>query len=297
MEEIQYTEKPELNQPNMVLGFSGWLNGGEASTGVLVYLVNKLKATKFAELDAEDYHIYQVPGVEMLRPHMRSFMGVPQEILFPTNEFYYWKNEKGEGDLVLFLGSEPNLKWRSFGNKIMDVAQEYGVKRLHSVGGILDRSPHTREPRLFSSMSEPHLREEMSKHVMGFGTYEGPSSFTSMLHYLARERHIEAVSLSVRSPIYIQGRNPRAWLAVLERLIKLLDLELDLDDLRLECAIMDRRLDRIAKENPEVMTRLKEWEQAYDASAQEDQAPTELIAEDAIREAEDLLRHLGEESS
>jgi len=55
-------EKPKLTHPRMVLGFSGWMDGGEVSTGTVNYLIDKLEASKFAEIDPEDFFLLNFPG-------------------------------------------------------------------------------------------------------------------------------------------------------------------------------------------------------------------------------------------
>ena len=57
---------------------------------------------------------------------------------WPSNEFYYWKSpDPDEHDVVLFLGVEPNMKWRQYTNHIADVAQSTDVRLLVTVGALL----------------------------------------------------------------------------------------------------------------------------------------------------------------
>lgn len=130
-ESLVIRERPTLRQPRLIVGFSGWLDGGEASTGTVQYLITKLQAKGFAEIVAKDFYVFQVPGVVAVRPSIKLEDGVVKDIRFPQNEFYYWKNEENAdaGDLILLLGTEPNLRWQEYIEAVLDMAQEFSVKR------------------------------------------------------------------------------------------------------------------------------------------------------------------------
>ncbi|MDP6347562.1 MAG: hypothetical protein QGF81_04230, partial [Dehalococcoidia bacterium] len=57
---IVFSEKPKLKQPVMVCGISGWVDGGQAATGGIEYLIKKLSANRFAEMHAARFHLFQV---------------------------------------------------------------------------------------------------------------------------------------------------------------------------------------------------------------------------------------------
>lgn len=51
----------------MLVAFSGWPAAAEAATRALRYLVRNLGATKFAEIDPEEFYDFTV-----VRPHLRK---------------------------------------------------------------------------------------------------------------------------------------------------------------------------------------------------------------------------------
>ena len=168
---VVFGEKPKLRQPFMVCGISGWVDGGEAATGSVSYLIRKLKARTFAEMPIAKFHVFQVPGQLSLRPHITIEDGLLKEHLFPQNQFFYWVNPSGDHDLILFLGTEPNLNWEGYADAILDVAQEFGVVRVYRLGGVLDNSPHTREPGVSCIFSSPELKAEMQEYAVQFISY------------------------------------------------------------------------------------------------------------------------------
>ena len=71
---IQIKKCPRLKDATLVLAFSGWMDGGDVSTGTVERLVHLLSAKPFAEIDSEPFYIYNFPGsmevTAMFRPHI-----------------------------------------------------------------------------------------------------------------------------------------------------------------------------------------------------------------------------------
>src|SRR5205085_10105429 len=95
----------------------------------------------------------------------------------PSNVFYCHE----PADLVVFLGQEPNLRWRAFGDCVLELARRAGVRRVLFVGSFGGAVPHTREPRLHVTCSDARLLEEMERYGLGRTSYEGPGSFATYL--------------------------------------------------------------------------------------------------------------------
>ncbi len=288
-------ERPRLRQPYLIAGFTGWLDGGEASTGTLKYLIRKLRAKKFAEINTTDFQVYQVPGIEPLRPHIKFDEGVVAEYRFPTNEFFYWKNEKvaGKHDLILLLGTEPNLKWQEYLDAVLDLAQQFKVKRVYSVGGVMGGVPHTREPAVSCGVSDPVLKEELDKHAVRYSNYEGPSTFNGILLTACQKRGVEAVHMTGRSIYYpdfniVIPYNPKVIHTILMRLNKMLGIGLDLSDLKKAGQELEEKLNFMAEQSPQLRRHIEELERNYAELKYEE--PIQGAPEDFVRDAEEFLR-------
>ena len=290
---LKIIEKPKLRQPYMVLGISGWVDGGEAATGSVRYLVSRLKASKFAEIPIERFHIFQVPGQPSLRPMIKIEDGMVKEHHFPQNQFLYWSNPYAENDLILFLGTEPNLNWKEYSDAILSIAAEFNVTRIYLLGGVLDRIPHTREPNVFCSCTSEELKEEMQKYGIVFANYEGPARFGSTLLYICQTRRLPMVSLTARVTYYpdfniLIPRNPKAIRAVMKRLNSLCQLNLDMSDLDAESDAFEEKLRFMASHTPEFRAYVEELEKEYQEIKYEE--PLELSPDEAVKIAEELLK-------
>ena len=277
----------------MICGISGWVDGGEAATGSIQYLVRKLDAKRFAEIPINKFHIFQVPGQLSLRPHIRIEDGVLKEQCFPQNEFFYWVNHNADNDLILFLGTEPNLNWEEYADAILSVAEELAVVRIYLLDGVLDKTPHTREPGVSCVCSSDQLKEEMRKYSVQFSNYEGPGSFNTTLLRICQDRQGQMVSITTRATYYpefdiIIPYNPKAIRAVVKRLTHLLRLKFDISDLDKQAEEFESKLNFMASQNPLFQTYVEELEKDFTELKYEE--PLEMSPDEAVRLAEEFLK-------
>ena len=257
-------ESPSLDHATLVLAFSGWMDGGDVSTGTVRHLVALLRAKPVAEIDPEPFYIYNVPGpmevAAMFRPHVEIENGLVKSIGLPANTFYC----HAPANLMLFVGKEPNLRWRAFGESVFDLARQVGVSRIVFVGSFGGPVPHTRLPRLYVTCSEASLLPEMEQYAVRRTGYRGPGSFTTYLMTQAKRVGLDMVSLVAEIPGYLNGPNPASIEAVTRRLAKLLGLHLDLAPLRTASTAWELQVSQLVEENEELAKTVRELEEAYD---------------------------------
>jgi len=295
---VLFMEKPELRQPYLVCGINGWVDGGEAATGTTRYLIQKLGARKFAEMPLDRYHVFQVPGQLSLRPEIKILNGLLKKHVMPKNEFFYWVNPRSEHDLIFYLGTEPNTNWEEYAGNILDLAADFGVARIYVLGGVLDKTPHTREASVSCACSSRELRQEMMKYAMQSSNYEGPGSFSITMLHLSQQRKMPFVSIIARATYYpefniVIPRNPKAIKALVLRLDSLLHLNLDISDLDQEADELEVKLNFMASHNREFQTYIEELEKEYSEVKYE--APLDITGNEAVQLAEDFLKETREE--
>ena len=261
---LEIREQPALNHPTLVLAFEGWMDGGDVSTGTVRRLIELLDARPIAAIDPDPFYIFNFPGsmeiASLFRPHIKIKDGLVEAIDMPSDEFYCHETH----DLILFLGKEPNLKWRTFGECVFEFARSMNVQRILFVGSFGGAVPHTREPRLFISCSESRLLAEMEQYGVRRTGYEGPGSFTSYLMTQATSAGLDMVSLVAEIPGYLQGTNILSIEAVTRRLAKILQVPLDLDSLRSASTQWELEVSRIVAEDEELASQVHQLEEEYD---------------------------------
>ena len=239
---LKMYQQPKINNAQMVISFTGWMNGGEVSTGTVDYLKNKLGAQKFAEIKPDPFYILNFPSTmgqsSEFRPHVTVEEGLLKNFSFPKNEFFYHQ----ESNLILFKGKEPHIHWKTFAENIFEIGKQYNLKRIYFIGSVAAATPHTRGIRASCYCSDEILKNLVKNHVIRFTDYEGPGSITTYLTHLAQKRNIEMINFVAEIPVYIQSENPKAIKTLAEKLIKLLNLKINTSDLTKKNLVFEKKI-------------------------------------------------------
>ena len=264
-EELSIQNRPSLDRPRMVLGFSGWMDGGDVSTGVVEDFAAKLDAEPLAEVDPGPFNLASFPGSmevsALFRPHTKIEDGLVVEYEEADRRFLVCQDQ----NLILFLGKEPNFSWHRFGDCIFSVADAFDVSTIFFIGSVAGLVPHTREPRLYSSVSRPKLKEFLEPYRVRFSNYEGPASISTYLTHRAQQTGKDMVTLVAEIPAYVQGINHRCIESVARHLAAMLRIQLDLDDLRELGDRLEEKLDEVVGQRPDLEERIHGLEEDYDS--------------------------------
>jgi proteasome assembly chaperone (PAC2) family protein len=263
--QLEIHARPRMREARMVMGLSGWMDGGDVSTGTIECLVERLDAKRLAEIRPEDFYLYSFPGSmeisSLFRPYTKIENGLIVEYQPPTNVFHY----DADSRLVLFEGKEPHVRWREFAECVFAVASEFGVERIYFLGSVAGVVPHTREPRISSSVSDKALKAELQSYGVRFSNYEGPASIVTYMTSSAAARGVGMATLVAEIPAYIQGRNPRCIEAVVRHIAAMLQLQVPLDDFRAVSDAFERRVNRIVEKRSELSQLIRKLESDYDS--------------------------------
>ncbi|MCG3043282.1 PAC2 family protein [Streptomyces sp. S1A] len=276
---IELEGVPELVDPVMVAAFEGWNDAGDAASAAVAHLEREWKGEVFAALDAEDYYDFQVN-----RPQVWLEGGV-RRITWPTTRLSVVRVGDADGrgrarDLVLVRGIEPSMRWRSFCNEILGFAHELGVEMVVVLGALLGDTPHTRPVPVTGVTSDPDLARTMDLEE---SRYEGPTGIVGILQEACGHAGVPAVSLWAAVPHYVsQPPNPKATLALLNRLEDLLDVRIPLGELPEDARAWQLGVDQLAAEDNEVAEYVQSLEEARD-TAELPEASGEAIAKEFER--------------
>jgi proteasome assembly chaperone (PAC2) family protein len=261
---LRFHQRPALHEATLVLAFDGWMDGGSVSTGTVQRLVDLLEARPLAEIEPDSFYLYNFPGpmelAALFRPNIEIEEGLVKSIEMPSAQFSVHE----AANLVLFLGKEPNLRWPTFADCILEVVSAVAVQRMLFVGSFGGSVPHTREPRLHVTCSHADMLPEMDPYALRRGSYEGPGSFSSYLMTRVQEVGVRMATLAAEIPGYLQGHNPVCIEAVTRRLAKILRLPLDLAPLRTSSTEWELAVTAAIEKDEEMVEKVREMEEAYD---------------------------------
>jgi len=255
---------PALKRSTLLLALGGWMDGGHVSTGTVRHLMQGRDLTAVARIEPGRFYIHNFPGdmetAALFRPEVKHDSGLVTRFDFGTNEF----TADPKTNLAFFLGKEPNLDWPAFADCIFEVARRLDVKRIIFIGSFGGTVPHTREPRLFGSVSQSALLPLLEEHAIHPSDYEGPGSFASYLVHRAPRQKVEMISIAAEIPGYLQGTNPLSIEAVTRRLSRLLGLPINLAELRAASTAWELEVTDAIEKDADLATTVRKLEEQYD---------------------------------
>lgn len=254
MDALRWEQHPELQEPVVVAAFAGWNDAGDAATGAVRYMASQWRAKSFATIDPEDFYDFSVT-----RPTVRMRNGLAREVEWPTNRFTSAKRPDGKGDVVFLHGIEPQLRWRTYCEQVVDCMKTVGARHVVTLGALLADVAHTRPPPVTATASSA---DQLALLDLPSSYYEGPTGIVGVLGDLARKHDFATTSLWVAVPHYVgQNTSPKATLALLEQATRVLDASVDTSDLEIASVAYEHQINEIVGADEDMAAYVNELEQ------------------------------------
>lgn len=254
------------------MAFSGWGDGGEASTLALKHLTEKGEKQSVATLDPESFYDFQ-----MRRPIVVLDQGGYRSLEWPRVEISVLNMPGNYPDLLLVEGAEPNYRWQRFSSLIADLLAELGCSRVVTLGAFIGQVPHTLPVPLIGTASDPKL---IPRHRLFRSGYEGPTGIVGVLNVILSQRDIETVSVWAAVPHYVSNQDytPGA-LALLSKALEILELDLDIGELENEATEFIHTVDAAIDSSSELTEYVRDLEKETSLSIDSEPDGEELVAE------------------
>ena len=209
MEHVRWLSQPTLRNPVVVAAFTGWNDAGDAASGGVRQLIEEWQAVPLAEIDPEEFTDFA-----SIRPHVRLSTNLTRNIVWPTVGMWY-ASTPGT-DVILVLGPEPAMRWRTFSEQVIGVAQHFKASMVMTLGALLADVPHSRAVQLIGTANEQLM---IDRFELQRSRYEGPTGIVGVLHDSCAKVDLPSASLWAAVPAYAsQVPSPKATMALLERL-------------------------------------------------------------------------------
>jgi hypothetical protein len=242
-EPLKLHVEPKLENATLVVAFEGWNDAGEAATSAAHYVHDAIHAVPLAEIDGEEFLDFTVR-----RPLVRG-VGLERRVEWPATRFTYGRSD-GERELVVAIGAEPHLRWRTYCDLFVSLCQRLSVQRVVLLGAYVADVVYSRPVAVTGFASAPDLLRDIG---VSPSQYEGPTGIVGVLGESLREAGCEVVSLWAGLPHYISvSPNPRGSLALVQKLGAALPISLDDEPLRHEAAAFEQRISSIVSSDPEL---------------------------------------------
>ncbi|CAB1077549.1 hypothetical protein JY97_08350 [Alkalispirochaeta odontotermitis] len=246
---IHIKELPPLNNPVLIAGFDGWGNALNISNGMVAYLIRRLAATKFADLDPDTFYRYdeQRPVVDIVEGRLNTLTS-------PSGSFYAVETGESQNDIVILKANEPNLRWFKFIEVLFSICQKLQVRTIITLGSMYDNVLHT--DRILSAVaSTPERLADLQQKRINSISYQGPSAVHSIIQSEGEKKGFECISLWSHCPYYLQGTTHFGILSYLGELIAgLANFELETLDLRVNWQKLEKQINALVESNSELQT-------------------------------------------
>jgi len=236
MKGINFLKQPKLKNPYFIVAWPGM---GEVAFKAAKFLVEKLGAEEFANIDAGDF--FYLTG-SLIK---EGIVNTPE---LPYNKFYYWKDKSGRNDLIIFISNaQPDLsRSTDYCERILSVAQVFNIKMVICFAAMPLPIDHTQEPSVWFAATDKKLKEGLTKYNFKIMSEGQISGMNGLFLGIAKERKLNGFCLLSEIPLYtIQIENPRASYALLEALSRILEINMDLKELKEQANAVEEQINQL----------------------------------------------------
>lgn len=251
IKEIKFDKIPRFGKPDMI---AAWPGIGYVASESIRYLMTKLKAESFAEIEPRAFFPYNYVNVKD---------GISSFPVLPIGRFYYSKN------LIIFVAeAQPSGKdGDRLARIIIGLAKKFGVKRIYTAAAFPIPMDYRERPKVWGVVNKKKLLDCFRGYKINILKDGSISGLNGTLMGFAKESSIDSICLLGEIPIYTANiENPKAALCILEVLTRMLNIEIDLKTI-------EKKSERIEKEVG------KELEQLYAQMREKGRLEPEIIKE------------------
>jgi proteasome assembly chaperone (PAC2) family protein len=287
---VNMERRPKLERPVLIAGFTGWNDAAEAASLAVSTVGEQWEAKRFGGFDGEEFYDYQTT-----RPQIKLVEGVTRTIEWPENELSATEARVGAlggRGAILLSGPEPNFRWRTFSQAVVDLARELDVRLVITLGALLADVPHSRPVSVAANAQDPSLVENLG---LTASRYEGPTGITGVLHRYCASKNLPSVSFWASVPHYLPSvPSAPAALALMQSLSNLLGTSFDTAHLESTSEDYQRQVSVAVAQDSDLASYVRTLEERYDAQTEsgEGNLPS---GDELASELERFLREKGEE--
>jgi proteasome assembly chaperone (PAC2) family protein len=302
MDYIQYQSEPALRNPVVIAALGGWNDAADSATTAVKFLIDRWKPDKVAELEIEDFFVFTEA-----RPTIKFVDGIQRTIVWPSSQFLAYQVPSLEHDILLYLGTEPQLKWKTFSKCFLEVCQKFKASEVVLLGALLADVPHSIAVPISGTSTSIDMQERLNEMDIHTSRYEGPTGMLGVLQDIFRRAAIPTASLWAAAPHYLAATpNIKVTSALLTYLNTFLSLGLDLSDIQTDAIRFEEQISTLVARDPEASAYVRKLEEqlADSMNADDDEDEDDIVfnmdktvgtgplpsAESLIRGVEELLR-------
>jgi proteasome assembly chaperone (PAC2) family protein len=248
-------DETTLTNPVVVAAFTGWNDAGDSASTAIRTMISTSNASALAEIDPEPFTDFAT-----VRPHVRLDEDRNRSIVWPTTGV--WSASLPGTDVILILGPEPALRWRTFCEQIVGIARRCNAPMAFTLGALLADVPHTRRTQIIGTATDATL---IDRFDLERSRYEGPTGIIGVLHDALSKSGLPTASLWAAVPGYAaQLPSPRATFALLDRLCSMMGTPAPVAGVAAQIADYDAKVAALIADDDDLVTYIGRLEDMID---------------------------------
>ena len=239
----------------MVALLTGFSDSGATVQQLSEHLFANLEnevAIKFDNDELLDYRSRR-PILYFEKDHIDSYE--------PANLAIYLMKDEADQPFLLLEGYEPDMKWESFANAIVEIAEAHEISSFTWVHAIPFPIPHTRATGVTVSGNRKEMIDRFSEWKP---QTQVPGNIVHLLEYRLIEAGFSVSGFVLLVPHYLADNEvPKSALSGLELITAATGLVFPSDDLRDRANAFDSKVNTQVQDNPELSKLIQTLEQGY----------------------------------
>jgi hypothetical protein len=270
-------DPPTLVDPVMIACFDGWVDAAEAASSAVAHVAADAEPMVTFDLDA-------IFDYRSRRPVLDVQDGRLSDLRWPELAI---RHVPVEGrDLLIFSGSEPDLRWQELASDVAELVASLGVALWVSLGAVPGAVAHTMPVPVMATASQDGLLGPRTPPGPE-GLLRVPSAALSAMEMAVSGSGIPAIGFFAQVPPYASIGYTAASIALLERLGRHLEVDLQMDDLHDEEHEQRARYDAAVASDAMLRQTVEQLESVA-GDMEEHHLPS---GDELAREIERFLRH------
>ncbi|KPJ87289.1 MAG: hypothetical protein AMS17_08950 [Spirochaetes bacterium DG_61] len=241
---IRIMNRIEPKNPVLV---AAWPGMGNVAYGAAMYLKESLKALKFAEISPEN--IFYRTGIQIAE----GIVEIPD---LPKSEFYFYNNNAGNKDLIIFIGEAQPVMEKEYelARRVVELSLSYKVAEIVTFAATPVNITHHAEPGVLGVSTKAELLHKLPMYGVRMMSAGHIGGLNGLLLGVGKDAGMDGTCFLGEIPFYTAKiENPKSSLAVLKAFSKYTDINLDFSSLVQMAKFVEEEIDRVSKSTKQTL--------------------------------------------
>ena len=253
---VEIHQRPILDSPAFLIALDGWVDAGAAMARARGLMLSGREPRAVASFDTD-----RLVNFRSRRPAVRLVDGVAERVSWPEIELVTLSDDD-DRDVLLLHGLEPDHRWHSFAEAVVELIAEFSCRTVVSLGGYPAAVPHTRPVQVTAAATD---RSKLAGIGHAAGAINAPAGIQTVIEQAAAAAGIDGLGIFAQVPHYAaKNPYPAAARALIDALGRVAGLRFDSAALGAEEEQAQRRISKAVAKSEEHSRLVEKLEQHFD---------------------------------